>query len=214
MLCPLAELFLNRPPKNMMRVHIADEEQGAPLARSVDWVTRGAVTPVKDQKRCGSCWAFSSTGAVEGALAVSLGKLISLSEEELVQCAGSTGNQGCNGGLMDDAFEWIEKNPLCTETGYPYVSGAGLTGKCKKSLFHPFYCSGEVSITSFRDVPLKNELALKHAVAMQPVSVAIEADKSAFQLYKSGGAHAPAHLSPPPGSFFCFLALLARSWGL
>jgi len=176
----MSELFLNRNPKNARRVHLKDTEHALALPKAVDWVKQGAVTPVKNQRHCGSCWAFSTTGAVEGALAIATGKLVSLSEEELVQC-DTNGDHGCKGGLMDNAFEWIaEGNPLCTESTYPYTSGAGLTGTCKKA------CNGEVSLTSHKDVPSGDEEALRAAVAKQPVSVAIEADKSAFQLYQSG----------------------------
>ena len=87
---------------------------------SVDWVTKGAVTPVKNQARCGSCWAFSTTGSFEGAYQIAGNPLTSFSEQDLVSCAASSGNQGCNGGLMDDAFKWIQTNGLCTEADYPY----------------------------------------------------------------------------------------------
>jgi hypothetical protein len=134
---------------------------------------------VKDQARCGSCWAFSTTGSVEGALFIAEKKLLSLSEEDLVQC-DHNGDQGCQGGLMDNAFEWISQNGICTEEDYPYTSGSGTTGTCVKG------CTAAVTLTGHKDVPAGDEAALKAAVAQQPVSVAIEADKSAFQLYKSG----------------------------
>jgi len=149
------------------------------VADSIDWVSKGAVTPVKDQQRCGSCWAFSSTGALEGAYFVASGKLVSLSEEDLVQC-DHDGDNGCQGGLMDNAFGWVKQNGICTESDYPYTSGGGTTGSCKSG------CSAAVSITGFTDVPSGDEDSLKAAVSKQPVSVAIEADKSAFQLYKGG----------------------------
>merc|ERR1712232_778333 len=95
---------------------------------SIDWVSMGAVTPVKNQQSCGSCWAFSSTGAMEGGYFVASGKLVSLSEEDLVQC--DTGGSGCNGGLMDQAFEWVQSNGICSEDSYPYSSGGGVTGSC------------------------------------------------------------------------------------
>mmetsp|Transcript_826 Transcript_826/g.2232 ORF Transcript_826/g.2232 Transcript_826/m.2232 type:complete len:453 (-) Transcript_826:496-1854(-) len=176
----MSELFLNRNAKNARRIHLKDTEHALALPSEVDWVAKGAVTKVKNQQRCGSCWAFSTIGAVEGGLAIATGKLVSLSEEELVQC-DTNGDHGCQGGLMDNAFEWIaEGNSLCTEAEYPYTSGAGVTGMCKKT------CPGSVTLTTHKDVPIDNEDALMAAVAQNPVSVAIEADKTAFQLYKSG----------------------------
>jgi len=172
----MSELFLNKVPKNVQRVHIRSDIQ---TADAVDWVSKGAVTPVKDQARCGSCWAFSTTGSVEGAYQIATGKLVSLSEENLVQC-DHNGDQGCNGGLMDNAFEWIEQHGICTEADYPYTSGGGVTGTCVQG------CAPAVTVTGFKDVPKGDEAALKDALDIGPVSIAIEADKSAFQLYKSG----------------------------
>merc|ERR1712085_132508 len=95
------------------------------LAAAVDWVTEGAVTPVKNQQQCGSCWAFSTTGALEGALFIKNKKLVSLSEQELVDCAGSFGNQGCNGGLMDDGFKYLQAKGNELEASYPYTAKTG-----------------------------------------------------------------------------------------
>jgi len=131
-------------------------------------------------QRCGSCWAFSTTGAVEGAYFLAQNKLLSFSEQQLVSC-DHNGDQGCNGGLMDNAFEYIEKSGISLESEYPYTSGGGVTGSCITSMVKPV-----ATITGFTDVPSRDEKALLAAIEKQPVSVAIEADKSAFQLYKSG----------------------------
>jgi len=152
------------------------DESAAPA--SVDWTTKNAVTPVKNQGQCGSCWAFSTTGSVEGVNAIKSGKLESFSEQQLVSCAGKYGNQGCNGGLMDDGFKYIVANGDSLESSYPYT---GKTGKCTQSKIKK-----AVSITGFSDVKPNNEKQLAAAVAQNPVSVAIEADQSGFQFYKSG----------------------------
>jgi C1A family cysteine protease len=157
---------------------------GQILADSVDWVAEGAVTPVKNQAKCGSCWAFSTTGSVEGAYQIASGKLVSLSEENLVECDHV--DNGCHGGAMQNAFEWIKKNGICTETDYPYSSGQGQTGDCKSG------CKPAVTVTGYTNVPPNSEEALKAAVSKQPVSIAIEADQSAFQLYHGGVLDNPA----------------------
>ena len=151
---------------------------GATVPKAVDWVTAGAVTPVKDQGQCGSCWAFSTTGAIEGASAIATGKLTSMSEQQLVDCAGDYGNHGCNGGLMDNAFTYVMDNGLCSESAYGYTA---VKGTCAYDT-----CGTKYHITGCQDVPASNELALREAVAKQPVSVAIEADTRVFQLYRSG----------------------------
>merc|ERR1719183_2725286 len=153
----------------------ADAQAAAPS--SIDWTTKNAVTPIKNQGQCGSCWAFSTTGSTEGTYAIASGKLVSLSEQMLVSC-DTKSDQGCNGGLMDNAFTYIQSNGgICTEADYPYQ---GVTGTCKTG------CQPAVTITGHTDFPKMNEDALASAVAIGPVSVAIEADKSAFQFYKSG----------------------------
>jgi C1A family cysteine protease len=156
--------------------------RGAALPTSVDWTTKGAVTPVKNQQQCGSCWAFSTTGSVEGAWFLAKGQLVSLSEQQLVDCSSAQGNQGCNGGLMDYAFQYIIDNKgICSEASYPYTAA---DGTCKK-------CTPVATISGFKDVPANSETALLTAIAQQPVSVAVEADQSSFQFYSGGVMTAP-----------------------
>jgi len=150
------------------------------LPRAMDWRTKGVVTDVKDQGQCGSCWAFSSTGALEGQHARKTGKLVSLSEQNLVDCSTEFGNDGCNGGLMDNAFQYIKVNGgIDTETGYPYV---GTDGQCD---FHKSDVGAED--TGFVDIAEGNERALKAALGtVGPVSVAIDASQPSFQFYHHG----------------------------
>ena len=117
------------------------------LPSAVDWTLKGAVTPVKNQGQCGSCWSFSATGAMEGAYEIATGKQVSLSEQELVDCAQSFGEQGCSGGLMDGAFQFAQKNGMCTEDSYPYTASGG---SCKASSCTKGIAAGVV--TGYKDV--------------------------------------------------------------
>jgi len=157
---------------------IDENDELSPAGASVDWVAKGAVTPVKNQGQCGSCWSFSTTGSLEGLNFIKHKKLVSLSEQELMDCSGSFGNQGCEGGLMDDAFEYVEKNGLSAENKYPYKGvDEDCASKGKKRV---------LKISGHQDVTVNSNKALIAAIAKQPVSVAIEADQDAFQLYTSG----------------------------
>lgn len=146
---------------------------------AIDWRERGAVSPVKNQYACGSCWAFSATGAIEGINAIRTGKLISLSEQQLVSCDVKK-DLGCGGGLMDYAFEYTKKNGgLDTEHDYSYWSFDLPCQTSKESDRHV------VSISGYEDVPPGSAASLRKAVAHQPVSVAICAN-SALQFYSTG----------------------------
>uniref|UniRef100_A0ACD5Z0S7 Uncharacterized protein n=1 Tax=Avena sativa TaxID=4498 RepID=A0ACD5Z0S7_AVESA len=150
------------------------------LPEAVDWREKGAVAPVKNQGQCGSCWAFSAISTVESINQLVTGELVTLSEQELVECDTNGQSSGCNGGLMDDAFEFIMKNGgIDTEDDYPYKA---LDGRCDINRRN----AKVVSIDGFEDVPENDEKSLQKAVAHQPVSVAIEAGGREFQLYHSG----------------------------
>jgi len=145
----------------------------------VDWRKKGAVTDVKNQGQCGSCWSFSATGSVEGAHFLKAASLLSLSEQQLVDCSTKEGNQGCDGGLMDYAFQYIiNNNGITTEAAYPYKA---VGGTCQASGLE-----SAATITGFTDVIKGSESDLLKAARNQPVSVAIEADQPAFQLYSGG----------------------------
>jgi len=147
---------------------------------SVDWRDKNLVTPIKDQKQCGSCWAFSTTGSLEGQHSKKTGKLVSLSEQQLVDCSGKFGNFGCMGGLMDNAFRYIKANGgIDTEASYPYEAR---DGHCR---FKPADIGATVA--GYTDVPEGDEAALTQAIAaVGPISVAIDASHFSFQLYHTG----------------------------
>jgi len=150
-----------------------------PTAVNVDWRTKNVVTPIKDQGQCGSCWSFSATGAIEGAYALAKGTLVSVSEQNLMDCSTAYGNQGCNGGLMNSAFQYVIANHgIDTEASYPYQTKQGT---CRFSA-----ANIGATITSYKNVQAGSEAALQAAVDQQPVSVAIDASHNSFQLYKSG----------------------------
>ncbi|KAF6169591.1 hypothetical protein GIB67_003959 [Kingdonia uniflora] len=154
------------------------ENVTAPPA-SMDWRTKGAVTPIKDQGQCGSCWAFSAVAATEGINQLTTGKLISLSEQELVDCDTSGVDKGCFGGEMENAFQFIQNYGLAVETLYPYKGVDGICNTVNAS-------SNAANITGYEVVPVNSEESLLKAVANQPISVSIDASSNAFQFYSSG----------------------------
>eukprot|EP00271_Cylindrocystis_brebissonii_P003489 TRINITY_DN144_c0_g1_i2.p1 TRINITY_DN144_c0_g1~~TRINITY_DN144_c0_g1_i2.p1 ORF type:complete len:535 (+),score=69.91 TRINITY_DN144_c0_g1_i2:107-1606(+) len=165
----------NRPLRNNGKF----SHENVVAADAVDWRELGAVTPIKNQGQCGSCWAFSATGAVEGINQIVTGELVSLSEQELVDCDKGK-DMGCSGGLMDYAFEFmIQNGGIDTESDYPYKAVNGVCDAAKKGRH-------VVTIDDYEDVPRFSEASLQKAVSVQPVSVAIEADERAFQFYYSG----------------------------
>jgi len=152
-----------------------------------DWRTKGVVSSVKDQGQCGSCWAFSAVGSLESAWALSTGQLIDLSEQQLVDCSNDEGNQGCEGGLMDQAFNYTIINGLCSNITYPYVAKEGT---CRANT-----CDISVGMSRCVDIQMDNskwernetEKVMKFMVGLQqPLSVAVYAGNS-FWMHYSGG---------------------------
>jgi len=178
-----ARLGLGVPPTRSMGAQLlgTDRYSGAPLPESIDWVARGAVTMPKNQGQCGACWSFATTGALEGAWYIASGKLVSLSEQQLVDCSKNGGNDGCNGGLMTTAFHYLSSKAVCAEANYSYTADAG---KCLETTCTVGIPPGQVS--GFREVPSGDEKALMEAVSKQPIAVGIEADQSPFTLYSHG----------------------------
>jgi len=189
---------------------------------SVDWRTKGFVTPVKDQGQCGSCWAFSTVASLEGQTFNSTKKLVSLSEQNLIDCSGKYGNQGCDGGLMDQAFEYIMANKgVDTEKSYPYKA---VDQKCKFNR-----ATVGATVTGYVDIPSGDEDALMDALAtVGPISVAIDASQPSFQLYSAGiydepecssdsldhGVAAVGYGTSSDGDFYIVKNSWAAGWGM
>jgi cathepsin L len=150
------------------------------LPKTVDWRKKGYVTPIKDQAQCGSCWAFAAVASLEGQNFKKHNKLVSLSEQNLVDCSGPEGNFGCEGGLPDQAYQYIIDNKgIDTEKSYPYTAEDGNCAFNKKTI--------GATVSAFTDIATGDEKALQKAVAtIGPISVGIDASQDSFQSYTSG----------------------------
>jgi cathepsin L len=183
------------------KIHKAHNVHAAPT--SWDWRTKGAVTPIKNQGQCGSCWSFSTTGSTEGCHFLTTGKLNSLSEQNLMDCSTSQGNQGCEGGLMTQAMTYIISNGgIDTEVSYPYTAADGTT--CNYNA-----ANSGATLKSFTNVQTGSESDLLAKVTLGPVSVAIDASQNSFQLYTGGVYNEPACSSTALDH-----GVLAIGWGV
>jgi len=155
------------------------EEQVQGTESSIDWRAKGAVTYVKNQGQCGSCWSFSTTGSIEGQWFLAGNALVALSEQELVSC--DTTDDGCNGGLMDNAFAWLvsaQNGNIVTEASYPYVSGGGDVPACALPKTTGATISGHI------DLP-QSEAQMKTWMSTNgPISIGVDA--TSWQTYQGG----------------------------
>eukprot|EP00397_Hematodinium_sp_SG-2012_P054312 GEMP01065390.1.p1 GENE.GEMP01065390.1~~GEMP01065390.1.p1 ORF type:complete len:301 (+),score=65.51 GEMP01065390.1:70-972(+) len=163
------------------------EFKNSPIPDEVDWVKKGAVNPVQDQGQCGSCWSFSAVGGLEGARAVFGEGLLKLSEEFIMDCDDK--DYKCEGGWMDNAFDFVKENGLCTEDSYSYKCADEESEECQESRCEKHNCTYGIlpgEVTGLVDISPRNLAAFKEALAQQPLSIAIEADTSVFQFYTGG----------------------------
>jgi len=173
------KVFLGFKPKQTFNPVYVPSEIAAPIPPSYDWRTKGAVTPIKNQGQCGSCWSFSTTGSTEGCHKLAGHTLVSLSEQNLMDCSTAQGNEGCDGGLMTAAMDYIiSNNGVDTEKSYPYTAE---DGTCNFNA-----ANVGSTLSSYINVASGNENDLLQKASVGPTSVAIDASQSSFQFYNSG----------------------------
>jgi len=158
-----------------------DPVRNLSLPESVDWRTKGAVASIKQQGQCGACWAFAGAAAIEGAWQIATGQLVSLSEQQIVDCSGKLGTDGCKGGSIEAGIQYSTQTKLTNEASYPYQMKVGT---CKEDNAMVMIPKG--GVVGYKHVTSGSEQGLLEAVAQQPVAVAMDADSTLFALYKGG----------------------------
>jgi len=157
-------------------VAVGDVDNGV-LPKSIDWRKKGAITPVKDQGRCGSCWTFGATGILESFYFINNGKLLSFSEQQLMDCE-TEHSSGCKTGYTSHAITYVAQNGIQLETDYPYTAK---NGTCQFDQTKAIKVNGRYTF-----ITALSSDSLKAALVNSPVSVLIQADEDTFQHYKSG----------------------------
>ena len=166
--------FVPRQPREEMKYMEVPKDLELPT--EVNWITAGAVNPVRDQGQCGSCWAFSACAQMEGQHFIQSGELLDLSEQQCVDCDDES--FGCNGGWQDNCMYYVQWNGgISTEAEYPYTA---MNGLC----WAPY--NGPVDVLDVYHVESYSENALMAAIAAGPTSVTIDADSTEFYYYTSG----------------------------
>lgn len=164
------------PTREQKNVQLFDDVNDLP--DSINWVDEGKVTDVKDQGTCGSCWSFSTTGSIESANWIKNNKSVLLSEQQIIDCSIDYGNNGCGGGLVEYAYHYATDVAIETESEYPYMAK---NQKCQAQEH-----SGDVKLSSFKEVQRFDPVQLAQALQLGPVSVGVDASGTAFKFYKNG----------------------------
>ena len=175
-----AEQLRRRADKNLPEAEQTTAANATSSSSSVDWRAKGAVTAVKNQGQCGSCWSFSTTGNIEGQWFIAGNPLVSLSEQQLVSC--DTTNNGCQGGMMDNAFAWLVSTNggnILSESVYPYASGQGTAPACNPPAVAP-----AATITGHRDLPGSESSMAQWMLTGGPISIGVDA--TSWQTYSGG----------------------------
>lgn len=162
----------------------SDNDSDSDTYEKVNWVKEGAVTPVKDQGQCSSCWSFSTTGSLEGAHFIAAGELLSFSEQQLIDCSDLTyGNYGCNGGRQVNAYVYYQmSHTAILDSDYPYMSMNGQKGTC----IYNQLPKTTVTVSGYSSVTANDVDQMKKALTLQPVAVSVQADNDVYKTYANG----------------------------